>query len=269
MKTKSTARIVLGNIDGESIDSFIRRALVERKALKPESFFDIKAVYNKVTFIATINSTKDSLYADYASKAGEPVDGYVGEHVTEYCKRLVKMRGKIEANFTAQFNGSIITVTKESTVKSLQSDFQTVMDKNAEKYRNSNEYKEQQVRQNNKADEKIAVFNRSMILLSALDFKDYNLVLTWLNIYCDVIDYIPALEKEPKMTSSRTEVATIFKDKGYLVNVNCGADFKKDNEENFAYYLIGQVLSFLERGSPVPQVFGSMYEDYKNKFKIK
>lgn len=203
-------------------------------------------------------------------KTKEIVEGTAGQHVKEFAKELVERRQSVHnggQDFEATFNGAIITIKANSTVDSIVSDFFGEMDKQAEVYRNSDAFKEQEKRTQSNAGKRVEDWNVLMAKLPKLNFKDHNEVLDWLYNYCETIDYIPALDKEPKMVESRVPVATALINGGYEVNANTGVNFKKDDEENFARYLIGQVLTYLNRNSAVPQVFGTMYDSYQKQFK--
>lgn len=207
------------------------------------------------------------------------IEAGVGEHITTFADKLVKKRQSIinhkidkssnsEQDLTATFNGAIITVTLLSTPESVVEDFYAEMDKQSKAYVESDEYKQQQAKQEIEATKGVTKWNDLMVKLPKINFNDHNKGLDWLNNYCEVIDFIPALDKEPKMEKSMKIVADAFIAGGYEINANAGDKFKKDNEENFARYLIGQVLIFLSRSSAVPPIFGSMYSDYKKQFKL-
>lgn len=199
------------------------------------------------------------------------LEASLGEHINDFAQRVIQTRQTSinrAKDLEVTFNDVSVTVTIRSTVDTFLEEYEAERQRITTLYHNSKEYKEKQRQTDVKADNGVLKWNSLMSVVSALNLKDHNEVLKWLHQYCDTIDYIPSLEKEPKMGQSLVIVAALLIEGGYEVNANTGEKFKENDEENFARYIIGQVLTFLQRGSSVPPVFDTMYEQYKIKFKI-
>lgn len=188
-----------------------------------------------------------------------------GDHINKFTKRLVEhwnyLASKNNTDFvvSGEFNGVTLTATGKETPEILVERFLIELEKNAEAYKRSPEYKQEQERRQNEVS---ALQKKHDELISAfpnLNFKDYNAVLDFVHQYYEVTDHV-GVNKNHKLVIESLE------DNGYISNANTGDNFKENDEENNARYIIGQFISCVKNSGACPPVLSSFYEKYKNKF---
>ncbi len=161
---------------------------------------------------------------------------------------------------SGKFNDIELVANFSSTADSVVKKFENECSLRSIAYRNSPEGRAAEasnIRQKNKAQETV---NNLMKELPSLDFKNNVKVLDWINRLQPASDYVG-------VEVSSKKIVEIFADHGFLPGVNIGANFKENDEDNFAKYIAGQALGFLEKGWPVHHVVGRFIDDWKKKFK--
>lgn len=140
----------------------------------------------------------------------------------------------------AVFNGIEVTASFGDSADKIVQDFWTKSERRHEEYINSPEYKEQQQQDEER---KVALQLKLDALLQklpSLNFADVTSVLDWLCELQEPTDHIGTV-------APVNAILARFALKGYYPNVNTGANFKKDDGDNYARYIIGQALENLTR----------------------
>ena len=94
--------------------------------------------------------------------------------------------------------------------------------------------------------------------LPGLDFTNDVAILDWFCAYQHPSDTMGVLKNAPRVLGT-------FLTNGYWPNANCGIEFKKDDRENVARWIIGQALSTM-RVCAVHQVIHHFVAEWKKKF---
>lgn len=189
------------------------------------------------------------------------IDNYstLGMHIREFCEVLVNERDKYEEPVCGTFNGIHIVADKETNADSLVNFFRIEVKRKQEEYEKTPEYKEVQ----EKSKSEIMQMNEQMQIkmkeLSSLDFKNLDTVLTWC---CDV----QPLTDRNGVNVPKDKILNIFNINGYFPKVNIGEDFKEDDKENFARYIIGQALGCLIHMNVIHPLVITFTEKWREKF---
>jgi hypothetical protein len=189
------------------------------------------------------------------------IESYPGEHISKVAARMVEavldeteMTTTAVPTVMAEFNGTTIYATLSSTVESIVADFNRQFEENARAYRESPEGKESVRRQESQRQQSQAKADDLMAQLPLLRFDDVVCLLDWL---CEM--------EEPRdrvgVKVKTDEIISVFRIHGYEANVNCDADFRPDDADNVARWLIGQALSI-----PYVPLVRKFREDWKQKF---
>lgn len=193
---------------------------------------------------------------------GEHIDNFVKKMVAEWKKRTddgynEAMKGLI---VEGDFNGVTLRATGKETAKDLSNYYDDASAKESAAYRKTDEYKEIQRKQKEEKSELQKQHDELMAELPKLDFKNHNKVLDFAVKYHEATDHI-GVKKDHSIIIGALEKG------GYVSGANTGEDYKENDEENSARYLIGQFMSCIKSMGACPGVLSSMYEQYKTKFK--
>lgn len=189
-----------------------------------------------------------------------------GDHINEFTKRLVEhwehMAPKMQEEFvvSGEFNGVTLTATGKETPEILREQFYIQLGKNSEAYKRSPEYKKEQERRQKEVSTLQKKHDELISCFPTLNFKDYNAVIDFIHQYYQVTDHV-GVEKNHK------HVIKLLEDNGYISNANTGDNFKENDEENTARYIIGQFMSCVKESGACPPVLSSFYEKYVDKFR--
>ena len=110
-------------------------------------------------------------------------------------------------------------------------------EKQAREWRDSPEGKASAAKQEARRVDLQNIADASMAHLAKLDFTNCDAVLAWVEQMADPCDHVG-------VDVSKRTIVTTFKLHGWGVGVNTGDDFKKDDERNFAGYIVGQFLEY-------------------------
>jgi len=193
------------------------------------------------------------------AQAGEHIDAFTEKLVSHWEYLATKINDK-ELTVSGDFNGVTLTATGKETPEMLQKHFSVEMNKQVEEYRNSDEYKAQEER---RSKEVIELQKKHDALIASIpnhDFKDYGATLDLVYRYYEVTDHVGVQKNHGSF------IETLEKN-GYLPNANTGSQFKKDDPENHARYLIGQFMSCTKSMGACPPVMDSFYKEYVKMFR--
>jgi len=191
-------------------------------------------------------------------KVYEPQCGEMVNHTAARIVEIAKLTGNM---VTAKFNDIELKAWPMSTARHVIDDFHFVQRVQSEQYRRSpaglraaKEAEDRKLRDQQKVTD-------LMQRLPTLDFTNLSAVIDWLGELQDPSDHIG-------VTVPHQQIVETFKEKGFLPNVNCGKDFKAEDEENVARWIIGQALGCLECDvHAIHQVFGSFADKWRKKFR--
>jgi hypothetical protein len=187
---------------------------------------------------------------------------YIGCHLSEVCDALIKESQEFMEEVCYNFNGVNLIANQNSTVDWLIATFEEQMSLAHNKYINSDAYK---VLETERLLELIENQLKAKLLMEefqSLDFSDYTRLLNWLSEIQPLSDLIGVLSDENKNI-----IISTFEQNGYLPSVNTGENFKEDDEDNVARYLIGQALDNLIYVGAIHHILQDFIIQWKSKFK--
>lgn len=179
----------------------------------------------------------------------EPTPGGSVKTAIEEMIALAKESGVV---VRARLNGIELRVTKDSTAEDTISDLKMRTAEAGDAYRKSTE-KERLTREKEEQEKVDALIEQ----LPNLDFKDPEAVLDWIYEF-----------QYPNNAEKRRKVLEAFAEHGYQPNINTGKAFNGNDDDNFAHYVVGQMLVGL-RGDVGPTfevITKKLVEDWKKKF---
>ena len=133
------------------------------------------------------------------------------------------------------------------------------MSESSEKPRNSKAEKMRQAARDIEAAQEQS--NELIKQLDTLDFSDAGKVLEWW----------AAFEESGNVDVERTigdinKIVAKFAAHGYLPGMNTGAEYREEDKENSAKYIVGQALSGRENTGDISGAVHGFYDDWKEKF---
>ncbi|MDP1689811.1 MAG: hypothetical protein Q8L52_01230 [bacterium] len=97
--------------------------------------------------------------------------------------------------------------------------------------------------------------------LDTLDFSDVGKVLEW----CVAFEELSDTDVE-RTVGDTNKIVAKFAEHGYVPGMNTGAEYKEEDKENSAKYIIGQALDGLENAGFISRAIGQSSDDWKAKF---
>lgn len=250
MKTtnnKQQTTLNFGNFSsvGDHFEKFAKALIsfaiaLYKRDIKPSTLFDF---FNALEESAAKNNVKisDDIIAKFNLK------GVLSGAITEV---------------SGEFNGITVIANKNSTVESITTDFHLQMKKASDDYENSSEGKKAKAEREERLKTVQSNAKELMKQLPKLNFKSNLEVLDWLCNIQPATDYIGAISSEEK-----DEIISTLTNNGFLPGVNTGKNFKEDDEDNFARYVIGQALSGLTGNvEAIHHIVTKFTDDWKEKF---
>lgn len=181
------------------------------------------------------------------------IEATAGEHIRRTAERMVAMV-RTAKRVKCRFNDILLLADRDSTVDGLVAEFNQRCEARAKAYRESPEGKRAQAEADERRHNLQVAADELMAGLDRLDFSNVAALLDWLCAIEDARDHIG-------VTVDVSRIVATFGAHGYLPNVNCGADYKEDDPDNSARWLIGQALSV-----PYVPLVRHFTEQWKAKF---
>lgn len=171
------------------------------------------------------------------------VNARVGEHVSVACERMAGMAVD-GCEVECDFNGITLTACEGMTAKELEAQYYAKSQARRVEYEQSPEYKAQLERDAKELEELNAKAVVLMARLEAMNWGSLREVLDWCAEVQPVADRIG-------VQMDKKRVVALFNEHGFEANVNCEEDYKENDAENVARYIIGQALDGFKRvGAP-------------------
>ena len=181
-----------------------------------------------------------------------------GSHVDDAARELIEA-AKNGQPAEGDFNGVTLVAGRNSTVEAIVARYHEGLEAQSKAYKASPAGIAAEAAS---VSRKIAIQAEADALMAALpslDMTDDVAVLDWLDRFQDPSDYIG-------IKADKAAVIRAFTEAGFVAGANCGDDFREDDRDNHARYLVGQALSCLQSMGAIHQVFGTFHERWKAKF---
>jgi len=180
----------------------------------------------------------------------QEVTVYAGYRIEEAAAMIV-----IKAPAFCTFNGIRLEAkTNKDKPEAIVAAYHIQCEKRAREWRNSPEGKASEATQEARRVDLQNVADASMAHLANLDFTNCDAVLAWVERMAEPCDHV-------RVNVSKSAIVAVFASNGWLAGVNTENDFKKDDERNFAGYIVGQ---FLDCWHPIVSKF---IGDWRAKFR--
>lgn len=180
-----------------------------------------------------------------------------GEDIREAIHRA---RSKTEMGtheeVTFKFNGQPVIVNRHDSAEKIYTEWADKMEAAASEWRNSPEGQAYQREELESAVRTQAAVDRATNALEVLDLSNADAVLDWIATWYDAADHIGVVWPHGHFTSRLIEA-------GWIAGDCTGDLFRADHKPTVAKYLIGQALSFMQKGRAPHPVFGSFLEKYR------
>jgi hypothetical protein len=186
-------------------------------------------------------------------------DVLAGTHVTQAIQRMVELATSRNEAVSAEFNGIGLIAEPGDYPATLETFWQSEMNRKAEEHRSSPQGKRlaAEAEQRRVDDQQTVEF--LMKELPNLAFTDLAALIDWMERLADPSDHIGV--SVPKQV-----IISTFREHGFEPSVNTGDAFNGDDRENFARYLIGQGLSCLDGVGAIHGMFHRFADDWRVKF---
>ncbi|MBD3328802.1 hypothetical protein GF340_05910 [Candidatus Peregrinibacteria bacterium] len=191
----------------------------------------------------------------------QKLEAAMGQNVKQFAKQLIDRAKTDDVDVQGDFNGITLYVSaaEPGTVEDLVNFYSQESNRRVEEYRKSPEGK--------KAAEESEMLvitlqekaNSLMKQLDSIDFADLEAVIDWIVDIQEVSEYIG-------VSFDQQKVIDTFKSNGFDAGINTGDDFNKEDAENFAKYLVGQVLKGIGTYGVKSQNIHKFASEWKEKF---
>ena len=182
-----------------------------------------------------------------------------GENVNHYALYLAWTANETRERAENVFNGTEIYAIPGDTSEDVLNRWNATQAAEYEAYKRTPEYAESQRKETNRVASLKDRINGYIIEMDSLNWKDYKTVLLFVEKTVSDLDSYEA-DSANKLFRDKLTLA------GYVDNANVGANFKEDDEENFALYIIGQCLNCLNKMGAIHPMACSMVGDWRKKF---
>jgi hypothetical protein len=174
-------------------------------------------------------------FGDQVKKNVKEVRADVKELLEDYAKRVVQVAS--DSDVAVEFNDIKFTVPKGNHDSS---EIVATWEKLSNEYENLPESKAAAEADAKNIDEKQEQINELTKQLDTLDFSDVKKVLEWCVAFEGPSDRIGTRKDKNKILAK-------FAEYGYIPDMNIETDYKPDDKENSAKYIIGQALGGIEK----------------------
>ena len=178
-----------------------------------------------------------------------------GEHLIKAIEASIRASSYYKEFVYLRFNDVDLVVSSESNVSTIVKEFEDEVEYQRKKYEASTEgIKEKQDHENmlQAQNDKLNQLKENLP-----DFSNLDSVISWLG----------ELEKSCDCISlSKAGIVEVFEGKGYFAGVNCGEDFKEDDRDNCARWLIGQALECIRDAGAIHPMYHTFAKQWRDKF---
>lgn len=188
-------------------------------------------------------------------------DPMCGSYIPASIAQMVGVAKFTNQEVTGTFNGVTITANPTSSPEILAVQWQEEMDRQAREYRNSAEYKSYLLKRALEVQALRVKVRDLMKWLETLDFGNLEAVVNWFDEIQEASNDVDASSE-----LTRNEIVQKFQQHGYQPGVNTEEEFKEEDKDNFARWLVGQALDNLITVGAVHPMFKDFAKDWRNKF---
>lgn len=187
------------------------------------------------------------------------------ENIKSYAKRAVdylaeqkKKCQDLELYLICTFNKHKVITTKYSTVDSIVSDYHAQLDNSDYEYRQTTEFKEKMEAREKELKELNEKARDMMVKFEKINKRNKLDLINWLEEFQPLADHVG-------VTYDRCLLISELQKAGYIAGMNCKRDnTMQSTSDEYADWLIGQCLEWLEEYMTIPQSVPKFAEEYRN-----
>lgn len=161
-----------------------------------------------------------------------------GDHIEEVISDMINESKAKNTVVYCFFNGVRTEVFCNSDKSLVLKEYHDELNRRHEEYRKTPEYAAQVQKDKEKVSSLEDIRDELMIKLQSLDMTNLSDVLDWFCAMQDPSDHI-------NVSIDKELIISTFENAGFKRNENTGKEFKEDDNENYARYIIGQCLDGL------------------------
>lgn len=184
-------------------------------------------------------------------------EALAGQSIQTAAKAMIALAVESQEPVLSEFNGIVIVGEPQDSYSKIVTRYHEASKKQHEEYLASPEGKKAAA---DSEDRRLMLQKRADALMAALPhlvFTDVGEVLEWFCAAEEPRDHIG-------VTISFDTIRDILAAHGYEAGANCSDDFKEDDRENFARWIIGQALS-----NPCPPLVNHFANKWRERFEAK
>ena len=186
------------------------------------------------------------------------VEVNIGEHFDDYAKRVALLARS--SDVAVKFNDIEFTIPQgEHDSTEIIKVYEKISDDKYRQYLDSPEGKAAAESDARDIEEKQKQIDELTQQLDTLDFSDVRKVLDWCVAFQEPSDRV-GTQRDKSLILEK------FADHGYIPNMNTGKEYKANDKENSAKYIIGQALGGIEYIGAIHQVIHKFADEWKAKF---
>lgn len=190
----------------------------------------------------------------YRSMAGD----WVNQVAAEMC-RIASMTGD---DVESDFNGITLKAWPGCQLETVVNGYNIESARRRKAYEESEVGKAEVRRQEAKLIENQKSIDDAMAELDSLDFTHNSHVMSWFEKIRAATDYVGVI-------TPADEILEKFASHGWHPNVNTGAAFNEEDEDNYARYVVGQALECLTATSWGPRAIHQIFDTFAERWRVK
>jgi len=181
-----------------------------------------------------------------------------GEDISSAAKKLITGT-RTNGSCFGSFNGVELVAYIGTEENDIINYYHDRFSFNQEAYKQSREYKKAQLKEKRELEAANETKDKLMLELPKLKFSDRKDILRWLCEFMPISDGV-GVKIDAELVMEIFAAYSLFPD------ANCGDDFKEDDKNNYADYIIGQALSGLKSHGAIHHMILTFSKKWNKKF---
>lgn len=169
------------------------------------------------------------------------IEAHLGQRLEQITKMMCEIRKQYNCDVKTTFNDIALELLfcLPKPPQELEEEYHRIINEKREKYKNSPEGKKKAEKEKMLLENKKDRYNSMMGSLENIVANKNNLfILYWLKDFQPISD-------DNRLVIDTKKIIAVFNSHGYEADVNTGENFREDDADNYARYIIGQCLSML------------------------
>jgi len=191
------------------------------------------------SIIATLNDVNQTLQVSNKIQGLPTIKARCGCQIKDYIAELCQL-AKQEGQVQGKFNDIKFIINKADTIEQALKNWDTLRQIAVDKYQQSPEYKASFKQSLIDLANKKEKLKKLMVEFETLDWQSFEKILSWLYSISYIAD-------DMNITVDIDTILGSFKVNHFHANANLNKDFRPDDKDNVARYIIGQAIDGFEK----------------------